>query len=103
MLTCSGFKQVDQTTAKMLVNMVEALEAARAPLQHVYFSQGIKYYVRRPPLPDREARRMRAHAHALRRTVTAYDVLRTYSPAWSAVHVEPRLMASPVWPRRAST
>ncbi len=58
-LTRSGVAQVDQTTAKMLVNMVEALEAARAPLQHVYFSQGIKYYVRRPALP---CRTVRAHA-----------------------------------------
>ena len=34
----------------MLFTMVEALEAAKAPLQHVYFSQGIKYYVRAPTL-----------------------------------------------------
>ena len=34
----------------MLFTMVEALEAAKAPLQHVYFSQGIKYYVRDPRL-----------------------------------------------------
>ena len=38
--------QADVTTATMLFTMVEALEAAKAPLQHVYFSQGIKYYVR---------------------------------------------------------
>ena len=37
--------QADVTTATMLFTMVEALEAAKAPLQHVYFSQGIKYYV----------------------------------------------------------
>ena len=37
--------QADVTTATMLFTMVETLEAAKAPLQHVYFSQGIKYYV----------------------------------------------------------
>ena len=42
--------QADVTTATMLFTMVEALEAAKAPLQHVYFSQGIKYYVRAPEL-----------------------------------------------------
>ena len=42
--------QADVTTATMLVTMVDALETAQAPLQHVYFSQGIKYYVRAPAL-----------------------------------------------------
>ncbi|CAK0782934.1 hypothetical protein CVIRNUC_006129 [Coccomyxa viridis] len=35
---------LDMSTAVWMQNVVEALEAAGAPLKHVYFTQGTKYY-----------------------------------------------------------
>ena len=35
---------LDRSVAVMLKNTVEGLEQAHAPLKHVYFTEGLKYY-----------------------------------------------------------
>lgn len=35
---------MDRSVAVMLSNVVESLEAANAPLKHVYFTLGLKQY-----------------------------------------------------------